>query len=337
MDPTNPQHLVLLDENLVAGQCEVHVSFDGGSSWGVTDLRPPANFVNPPCVEFSSGGYPHVNGSIAFGSNNQVYAAFDSTTGPREVFTAPSKNMGQGDSSLVAKSTDGGKTFGVATVAIASPPGPQPYYVRSTVGVEARPSGDRVVVAAWGVNVTKGGPADGAGQRSITTAVSKDGGATWSTPVDASAPGELAREPSPPVFGADGTIYVAYRNRNHDPGPDPEMVAKSTDGGATWVRSMAGVVTGDGQGDGGGAQQLAIDWSVGALYLVYQELKPYGDLDIFFQKSTDGAATWSTPHRVNDDPTGNGVNQNLAHISVAPNGRIDVVWLDAQQPGAPHP
>jgi putative cell wall-binding protein len=328
VDPNNARHLVLLDENFVTGQCEVRDSLDGGSTWDSTNLRPPAGFVSPPCVEFDSSGYPHVNAGIAFGSNNQVYAVFTSTTGPREVFTAPTKNKGQADSTLIAKSSDGGKTFGVATIAVPAPAGPQPYYVRPTIGVEARPAGDRVVVVAWGVLVTKGGPADGMGQRNMVTTVSNDGGATWSAPVAVSPPGELTREPSPPVFGADGTIYLAFRNRDHDPGPDPEIVAKSTDGGATWVQNQAGIVSGDGQGDGGGLQELAIDPSSGALYLVYQALEPYGDLDIYFQKSTDGAATWSTPLRVNDDPTGNGANQNLPHIAVAPNGRIDVVWMD---------
>ena len=178
------------------------------------------------------------------------------------------------------------------------------------------------------VNVTSGGPADGAGHRSQVIAVSNDGAATWSAPVDASAPGEQTREPSPAVFGSDGTIYLAWRNRDNPPSPSNEIVAKSTDGGATWVRNVAGAVTGLGQGADGGAQQLAIDRSSGALYLVYQEQQPHGDQDIYFQKSTDGAATWSNPLRVNDDAIGNGVRQHLPHISVAPNGRIDVVWID---------
>ena len=341
VDPADARHLVLFDENFVTGQCEVRVTFDGGSKWDTTALRAPAAFVNPPCFQFNSGGYPHVNQSIAFGSNNQVYATFDSTTGPRQVFTNPSRDQGQADSVLVAKSSDGGKTFGVATVAIAAPPGAQPYYVRPTLGVQARPAGDRVVVSAWGVNVTSGGPADGAGQRSQTVAVSNDGAATWSAPVDASAPGEQTREPSAAVFGADGAIYLAWRNRDNPPSPSNEIVAKSTDGGATWTRNLAGAVTGLGQGPNGGAQQLAIDRSSGALYLVYQEQQPYGDQDVWFQKSTDGAATWSKPLRVNDDSTGNGVRQHLPHISVAPNGRIDVVWIDHRNgyviPVAPAP
>ena len=49
-----------------------------------------------------------------------------------------------------------------------------------------------------------------------------------------------------------------------------------------------------------------------------------------FARSTDGGVTFSAPHRINDDP----INQNKWHIfgtlSVAPNGRIDVVWLDTR-------
>jgi hypothetical protein len=52
--------------------------------------------------------------------------------------------------------------------------------------------------------------------------------------------------------------------------------------------------------------------------------------DVMFARSTDGGATFNTPVRINDDP----VNQNKWHIfgtlSVAPNGRIDVVWLDTR-------
>jgi len=52
--------------------------------------------------------------------------------------------------------------------------------------------------------------------------------------------------------------------------------------------------------------------------------------DVMFARSTDNGATFSAPHRINDDP----INQNKWHIfgtlSVAPNGRIDVVWLDTR-------
>jgi len=52
--------------------------------------------------------------------------------------------------------------------------------------------------------------------------------------------------------------------------------------------------------------------------------------EVMFVRSTDGGQTFSAPRRINDDP----VNHNKWHwfgtISVAPNGRIDTVWLDSR-------
>jgi hypothetical protein len=328
-DPADPRHIVMANDNFVTGECEFRVTFDGGSSWEAGRLKAPAGFLSPPCRTLSSGGYPHMNQSLAFGTGQNVYTVFDSPKGPQQVFGAPSFGQGQADSVLVARSSDGGRTFATAVVAIAAPDGaPFPFYIRPTLGVQPRPEGDRIFVAAWGVAVTSGGPADGAGDRRLVTAASSDGGATWSVPVDASAPGEQVREPSAPVVAPDGAVYVAWRNRDNGAAPSNVIVGKSTDGGRTWARNLAGAVTGLGQGAGGGMPQLGLDHASGAIYLVYQETEPHGDLDIFFQRSTDAGATWSSPLRVNDDPPGNKLRQHVPHMAVAPNGRIDVVWLD---------
>jgi hypothetical protein len=328
-DPADPRHIVMANDNFVTGECEFRVTFDGGSSWDAGKLKAPDGFLSPPCRTLSSGGYPHMNQSLSFGTGQNVYTVFDSPKGAQQVFGAPSFGQGQADSVLVARSSDGGRTFATAVVAIAAPDGaPFPFYIRPTLGVQPRPEGDRLFVAAWGVVVTSGGPADGAGDRRLVTAASSDGGATWSAPVDASAPGEQVREPSAPVVASDGTIYVAWRNRDTGAAPSNVIVGKSTDGGRTWARNLAGAVTGLGQGAGGGMPRLGMDRASGALYLVYQETEPHGDLDIFFQRSTDGGATWSSPLRVNDDPPGNKIRQHVPHMAVAANGRIDVVWLD---------
>lgn len=52
-------------------------------------------------------------------------------------------------------------------------------------------------------------------------------------------------------------------------------------------------------------------------------------LDIMFSRSTDGGLTWSAPVRVNDD-TLTTAWQWFGTMSVAPNGRVDVVWLDTR-------
>jgi hypothetical protein len=52
--------------------------------------------------------------------------------------------------------------------------------------------------------------------------------------------------------------------------------------------------------------------------------------DVMFARSTNGGLTFGAPHRINDDP----INHNKWHwfgtLSVAPNGRIDSVWLDTR-------
>ena len=52
--------------------------------------------------------------------------------------------------------------------------------------------------------------------------------------------------------------------------------------------------------------------------------------DVMFVRSTDGGATFSAPHKINDDP----VNPSKWHwfgtFSVAPNGRLDAVWYDTR-------
>jgi Neuraminidase (sialidase) len=56
-----------------------------------------------------------------------------------------------------------------------------------------------------------------------------------------------------------------------------------------------------------------------------------GNLDIFFRRSSDNGKTWSERKTLNDD-TGRSPKANHFDpgISVAPNGRIDIAWLDGR-------
>lgn len=51
--------------------------------------------------------------------------------------------------------------------------------------------------------------------------------------------------------------------------------------------------------------------------------------DVMLARSTDGGLTWDNPICINDDG-GNTNYQWFGTLSVAPNGRIDVVWLDTR-------
>jgi FG-GAP-like repeat len=52
--------------------------------------------------------------------------------------------------------------------------------------------------------------------------------------------------------------------------------------------------------------------------------------DVMFVRSTDGGGTFSAPRRINDDPVNHAKWHWFGTLSVAPNGRIDVVWYDTR-------
>ena len=59
-------------------------------------------------------------------------------------------------------------------------------------------------------------------------------------------------------------------------------------------------------------------------------------LDVFFARSTDGGVSFDPPVRLNTDPQQSGNWQWLPVMSIAPNGRIDVVWNDTRATGTPN-
>ena len=52
--------------------------------------------------------------------------------------------------------------------------------------------------------------------------------------------------------------------------------------------------------------------------------------DVMFVRSTNGGQTFSAPRRINDDPVNHAKWHWFGTLSVAPNGRIDAVWLDTR-------
>ena len=52
--------------------------------------------------------------------------------------------------------------------------------------------------------------------------------------------------------------------------------------------------------------------------------------DVMFVRSTNSGASFSAPRRINDDPVNHAKWHWFGTLSVAPNGRIDVVWLDTR-------
>ena len=66
---------------------------------------------------------------------------------------------------------------------------------------------------------------------------------------------------------------------------------------------------------------------------VMTSVLPFGQgsaSDIMFNRSTDGGQTFEGPKKINDDPVDPAKWHWMGAMAVAPNGRIDIVWLDTR-------
>ncbi|MHC4413982.1 MAG: sialidase family protein [Planctomycetota bacterium] len=162
---------------------------------------------------------------------------------------------------------------------------------------------------------------------------STDEGQTFSDPVQISGDPQWGSS----TVGPDGTVHVvgragssgsplAFSINAQDSNQVPSFQHVTVSVGGT-----TSAFTGPNPEGLLGQMWVDLDHSNGNIYLVGSVNPPGSDpQDVHAVRSTDGGATWSSPVRVNDDPTNNGAWQWFGTMSVAPNGRIDVVWLDTR-------
>jgi uncharacterized repeat protein (TIGR01451 family) len=172
---------------------------------------------------------------------------------------------------------------------------------------------------------------------------STDGNVSWSSPPLILAASSV--QGSIPGVAPDGTVYVVF-GRSIFAGATPATIefVKSTDGGASFSpASVAANITAipyflpDPFGNSvnfrspASLPAFAVSPTNGNLYIAWADYR-HGDADIYFSRSTDGGATWDSQVRLNDDPITNGVDQFQPQVSVAPNGRVAVMWFDRRLP-----
>lgn len=112
----------------------------------------------------------------------------------------------------------------------------------------------------------------------------------------------------------------------------PQLIGRSTDQGKTWTVSQLGppVFTGSGS-------QTGMGWTpkggTQGTYVVAYQATPAtssssGPAQIVMQRSTDDGLTWTDPVAIDDGDPARKTTAFYPQMSVAPNGRIDVVWQD---------
>lgn len=309
VDPNNRNRMAIgwrqfdtIDDPNAFRQAGIGYSTDGGQSWTVPGVLAPSVFSSDPVLDFDAEG--------------------------RFYYYALQPNRGPGAwSCYLYRSENGGVTW------------PQEVYAYG--GDKAWMTVDRTggmghghLYFAWSPNI----PYNCCGSNIFTR--STDGGQSFMYPVELSlAPrfGTLTVAADGAVFitGGSGLGIIVTRSSNAQNAADTPTFDQTT-----VVDLGGGAGFGGAPNPGGlvGQIWIASDHSDGPtrgnLYLL-ASVDPPGDdpLDVMFARSTDGGATWSDPVRVNDDSLFNGAWQWFGTISVAPTGRIDVIWNDTRNSG----
>lgn len=289
----------------------LHWSRDGGRSWRATALPLPEGKDRPYAPD------------AAFASDGTLYVTYVNLAG----------RGNQPENLWIARSRDGGRTLAAPERVINE----LNFQSRLTVG----PSGD---VHITYLRTTDVGTLSFFGPVTVVATRSSDGGRTFSKPVLVSDGDRPRVGAASPVVDSDGDVVVLYEDFKEDvrdfanlSGPPWNrpfalVVSRSTDGGRTFSRGVEiesrvvptkrflvflpefpSLAAGP---DG----SLVVAWADGRS----------GDEDVFARRSADGRA-WSEPVRVNDNPVRDGTAQSLPRAAVAPNGRIDVLFLDRRR------
>jgi len=299
VDPTDPSRLAIgwRQFDTIASdfrQAGWAYSRDGGHSWTFPAVLRPGEFSSDPVLDADLDG-------------NFYYYSLQPDRGTADW------------SCYLYKSFDGGMTW------------PQDVYSRG--GDKAWMAVDRTdgagsgnIYFVWNVVYSCCGNTD--------FARSTNGGAT--TPPVQKLPedlrwGTMSIGPDGELYVAGDGFYVAKSTNAQFPAETPEFdfVTYVNLGGPLWY--------GGGPNPGGlsGQAWVATDHTDGPnrgnVYLL-ASVNPSGSdpLDVNFARSTDGGVTWSAPVRINDDSPSNNAWQWFGTMSVAPNGRIDVIWNDTR-------
>ncbi|MGH9268115.1 MAG: hypothetical protein ACRD0D_08050, partial [Acidimicrobiales bacterium] len=172
-------------------------------------------------------------------------------------------------------------------------------------------------------------------------AATTDGGQTFGPPVDLTD--ERGGDYPALAVGPDGTVHAVYWSRvwpalpTGTPSPvRPIYYRRSTDQGRTWA-PIHPIDPGNQRADRPAV--MAADPKSASVYVVWyagdapeNQAQGYdGDLDVFFLSSSDAGRTWQERKVLNNDTqTGGKANQYDPGIAIAPNGRVDVAWLDGR-------
>jgi hypothetical protein len=376
VNPNDPDHIIAGMIDYGFPSLSSYVSIDGGATWeGPTRVKYPREDVasaGDPIIEFDRGGKAYYG-----------YISID----VQEYVIGPLVGQSEISRISLSRSDDGGLSWqypipaasaSIRTRLTSAPDDPRVRGFISfefldkpwmTVGPDRQdPSRDAIYItytnfiSTWQVFWIDELPFLGSPilETVIEMVSSRDGGITWTQPVEVSpvvsyfTPAGQMLTPaaevtdatqrivqgSRPVVAPDGTVHVAWVDTTND-GPFEGLaemfVATSTDGGRGFNRPVRatfflepGFLTRNSFFRYWGTvfPRIAVGPG-GEVYVVFTGVpseNPEDDGEVYFVKSTDQGATWSRRVAINDDASGR--VQFFPEIAVSPNGDLHAMWGD---------
>lgn len=322
MNPNDNQHLVVAWMGFKLGQeiiIKTRTTFDGGQTWSATSE-----------LSHLQAGYGSADPSLKIDNNGNAYLCYIDYD--NDNFT--------GGEILVSKSTDGGLNWDNPVTAVSTTDCPDKLCI------------DR----PWMAIDNSGGTLDGtiyitsmnANQPTIVDppynpylAVSTDGGSTFTTPRFLDTLGYYSGSqitiPMPtPTVGADGTFYAIYPSYDTSQSVFAQYImAQSDNAGISLSHNVTHQATSGLSSQLAKKAPLLISNPNDASQLAYLYLKEdNGDLDVYYSESLDFGVNWTVAQRVNDDPIGNDVMQDLIWGNFNDNGDVVVCWRDRRNGGS---
>jgi hypothetical protein len=285
-------------------------SLDNGATWQVMTLPVPPPLDRPFAPD------------LAFAPDGTLFVSYVNLEG----------NGNTPGNLWVVTSKDGGRTLS-EPVQVA---GRLTFQVRIAVDATNRAHLTWLQAAEVGLLRMAGGP------NPILTSHSSDDGKTWSAPTQVSDATRDRVGAATPAVDSSGQLVVLYYDYKSDrrdfeflDGPPAEepfalVVTRSEDGGQTFSPGLE-IDT-----------QLAatrrflvflpefpslVAGRDGTMYATWADGRN-GDEDVFVRRSDDGGRSWRDVVRVNDNPVRDRTDQFMPRVAVAPDGRVDVLFLD---------
>jgi len=335
VNPLHPQNIVEgnIDHALNPATNTFSFTTDGGQTWtfgGSVPLENSTDAAGDPALAADADG-------------NFYYSYLDDIIPNGRAITRTDL--------VVAKSTDGGRTFPTLSVALQG----------STTEF---PDKDYIGVDAWAGSPFRGNIYLGwtdfslAGVQ-IQVAVSHDKGQTWSKPIGVSQVVSTSTEGlfgALPVTAPDGTVYVFYADMVFNTGPTSISYSKSTDGGNTWSApaSVASSLPSPGffrlknddpnwntrflLGIPSNSLPTAAISQDGTISIAWTDFPngscvndgsghpPCTNADVRLSLSGNAGKSWTRPVKVSDET--NATDQFFPWIATHPNGLLSLAWND---------